>query len=316
MSDRFNSAGLVVGVLGLGVGAAGAITEVAALAVAAGVCALGAGVLAWCAGRPLQQITVPAAAATTGADGRAAMNGEPDHVRPQDTTTSARFEVDAATERTPAEHRSGDHATGHRAEHRATDDTAADVVASDQARADETGSTGPTPSANGAAPANSLNAGEDDDALVDADTGLFTEGYFKVAVEMRIAAARRRLRPVAVVLLDVVREVGSPDQRPGVPTSVSRSIRETLREADTASRLDDGRYALVLEDTPESGAIWTVERLRSRLVEAEPDHTVWAGVACYPAHAFDTAEILSQAEAALELAREWRQDRIEVATAD
>jgi two-component system cell cycle response regulator len=220
------------------------------------------------------------------------MNGEhAHHLRSQDTSQDT----------TPAPHVDVDGSTG------------------DAARAETARATPTDPAlavaANGTS-AGGLDAVEDDDALVDAETGLFTEGYFKVAVEMRIAAARRRLRPVAVVLLDVVREVGSSDQRPGVPTSVSRSIRETLREADTASRLDDGRYALVLEDTPESGAIWTVERLRSRLVEAEPDHTVWAGIACYPAHAFDTAEILSQAEAALELAREWRQDRIEVATAD
>jgi hypothetical protein len=43
--------------------------------------------------------------------------------------------------------------------------------------------------------------------------------------------------------------------------------------------------------------------------------TLWAGVACYPAHAFDAGEILTQADAALTAAREWRQDRIEVATA-
>ena len=43
---------------------------------------------------------------------------------------------------------------------------------------------------------------------------------------------------------------------------------------------------------------------------------MWAGVACYPAHAFDKDEILNQAKTALSQAREWRQDRIEVAQAD
>ena len=43
--------------------------------------------------------------------------------------------------------------------------------------------------------------------------------------------------------------------------------------------------------------------------------TLWAGIACYPAHGFDTNEILGQAEVALGSARDWPQDRIEVAEA-
>lgn len=154
------------------------------------------------------------------------------------------------------------------------------------------------------------------DSLMDRGTGLFSEGYFKVALDARIAAARRRLRPVSVVLVDVVQGLNTASQAVGDPLAVTRAIRATLREADTAARLNDGRFALVLEDTPENGAIWTIERLRTELVEDRPDHTVWAGVACYPAHAFDTAEILLQADQALMQAREWHQDRIEIASTD
>jgi hypothetical protein len=39
-------------------------------------------------------------------------------------------------------------------------------------------------------------------------------------------------------------------------------------------------------------------------------------VACYPAHAFDSAELMSQVRSALETAKEWKQDRIEVAAAE
>lgn len=153
--------------------------------------------------------------------------------------------------------------------------------------------------------------------LTDAMTGLFSEAYFDVALEARIAAARRRLRPVALVLLDAIRGLpSSEDTAPGDTELITAALRRTLREADTACRLDDGRFALVLEDTPENGAIWTVERIRTHLAESGTLHTVWAGVACYPAHAFDRDEILTQAQDALRLAKEWRQDRIEVATVD
>ncbi len=154
------------------------------------------------------------------------------------------------------------------------------------------------------------------DLLSDPETGLFSQAYFDVALEARIAAARRRLRPVALVLLDIVRGLAGEEAEPADAGLVTIALRRTLREADTACRLNDGHFALVLEDTPENGAIWTVERIRGHLVESGTIHTVWAGVACYPAHAFDRDEIMAQASEALRQAKEWRQDRIEVATAD
>jgi len=97
---------------------------------------------------------------------------------------------------------------------------------------------------------------------------------------------------------------------------VTGSIRQTLRDADTACRMSNGCFALILEDTPENGAVWTVERIRRNLTSRHGQHTLWAGVACYPAHAFSTDEILDQATVALASAREWKQDRIEIATAE
>ena len=154
-----------------------------------------------------------------------------------------------------------------------------------------------------------------DDTLTDPMTGLFSESFFQVALDSRIAAARRHLRPVAVILLDVVEGLGQGNPTPADAHVVAEGIRLTLRDADTACRLRSGHFALLLEDTPENGAIWTAERVRRRLIDLQPGLTMWAGVACYPAHAFSSDEIITAAEAALNSAREWRQDRIEVATA-
>ncbi len=153
------------------------------------------------------------------------------------------------------------------------------------------------------------------DTLTDPVTGLFSESFFDVTVDSRIAAARRHLRPVAVVLLEVVN--GLPDGEPNAvePELVAEAVRATLRDADTACRLRSGYFALLLEDTPENGAIWTVERVRRHLLTVQDRLTLWAGVACYPAHAFSANEIMTAAQGALESAKEWRQDRIEVATA-
>ena len=151
-------------------------------------------------------------------------------------------------------------------------------------------------------------------ALTDPATGLLNQEYFVVALESRIAAARRHLRPVAVGVIQAVdRQEG--DTRPNAaPVLVAEALRATLREADTLTHLQDGRFGVVLEDTTESGAISTMERLRLHLAENHPSLTLWVGVACYPAHALTAGELTDRAGTALIAARDWHQSRIEVAT--
>lgn len=164
----------------------------------------------------------------------------------------------------------------------------------------------PTP----AAPAG-LDLGDTSD-LADTETGLLGERYFIVTLDARIAAARRHLRPLALVLVEGAKS--SADQELNAKMT-AQIIRETLRDADTLCRLKSGQFAVLLEDTPENGAIWTVERIRRRLNEQIDDVTIWAGIACYPANGFDGPEVLDRARHALTQAREWQQDRTEVADA-
>ncbi|UDY34136.1 GGDEF domain-containing protein [Dermatobacter hominis] len=159
-------------------------------------------------------------------------------------------------------------------------------------------------------------AGSDTSALTDPESQLFSEAYFRVALQSRLASARRHLRPVSVCLMQVAQGQVEDASSSAPPARVADAIRETLREADIACRLDDGTFAAILEDTPENGAVWTVERTRRNLVSRSGPHTMWAGVACYPAHAFSGDELLEQARAALVAAQEWNQDRIEVAAVE
>jgi two-component system cell cycle response regulator len=166
-------------------------------------------------------------------------------------------------------------------------------------------------------PASVASAGEADRvALTDPSTELFSEAYFHVALESRLAAARRHLRPVSVALLRSVEGPAGDTVVAPPPTRLADAVRETIRDADIACRLDDGTFAVILEDTPENGAVWTAERIRRNLVSRHGSHTVWAGIACYPAHAFSSDELFRQASTALAAAQDWQQDRIEVAVSE
>jgi two-component system cell cycle response regulator len=151
-----------------------------------------------------------------------------------------------------------------------------------------------------------------DDPVHDPATGLPGSDFFDATLSSRVAAARRHLRPVAVVMVDV-------GERDGVRTDITilaDHLRLTLREADLACRLEgEAQFGLILDDTPENGAVWTVERFRRALAGGGCRVRLWAGIACYPAHAFDADELRARAGAALDAARQWHQDRIEVATA-
>jgi hypothetical protein len=144
------------------------------------------------------------------------------------------------------------------------------------------------------------------DPLRDDETGLLNEAYFRAALPNRVATARRVLRPISIVLVRF--------SEPSSARQVAFGLLDTLRESDSACRLDDGSVALILEDTPENGAVWTIERLRRLLTDQGSSTTVWAGVAAYPAHALEAPALLRLAECALADACQWLdQSRIEVA---
>ena len=116
-----------------------------------------------------------------------------------------------------------------------------------------------------------------------------------------------------MALFEVVDGLPDGPVIPSDPKVVTAMIRATLRTSDVAARMGDGAYGLMLEDTPEDGAVWAVERLRRSLGTKPGSRTVRAGVACYPGQALTPTDILDAARSAFAVAQEWPQDRIEVA---
>ena len=134
--------------------------------------------------------------------------------------------------------------------------------------------------------------------LRDPGSGLLNADYFAVTVPARVAVARRALRPLSVVLIQLTEA--------GVESWEGAAVvQRCLRASDTACQVDDDTIGLILEETPEDGALWTAERLRRDLEVAVPGATVCVGVATYPTHALDAAALLTSATSALEAATTW-----------
>ncbi|MGB1882002.1 MAG: hypothetical protein ACPHTD_14905, partial [Gammaproteobacteria bacterium] len=72
-----------------------------------------------------------------------------------------------------------------------------------------------------------LDIGDTSD-LADPDTGLLGERYFVVTLEARVAAARRHLRPLALVLVEAVTDAAGSANAVDAMLAAD-VIRETLR---------------------------------------------------------------------------------------
>jgi diguanylate cyclase (GGDEF)-like protein len=157
------------------------------------------------------------------------------------------------------------------------------------------------------------------EAVMDTASGLLAEQHFQVLVHKRLAAARRQLQPISIVMFEIdgLTEATTEDCNQGIGI-LGRVIVSTLRESDAACRIGRSAAAAILEDTSEAGAVWAAERIRGSLVhnEIEPEITVSAGIACYPSHALSAPELMERAGRALESARAQGRDRLEVATSD
>jgi diguanylate cyclase (GGDEF)-like protein len=139
--------------------------------------------------------------------------------------------------------------------------------------------------------------------LLDGETGLPDRHFFELALDGRVAAARRHLWPVTVVLLDVGLQAdadGDPESRGRALAAFAALLRQTLREADIACRLSGTTMGLILEDTAEEGGVWTAQRLQIALAkDVTRVRRLAAGVASYPSHGLRPEEVLNRAEQAL-----------------
>ncbi|HEY7105337.1 MAG TPA: diguanylate cyclase [Acidimicrobiia bacterium] len=156
---------------------------------------------------------------------------------------------------------------------------------------------------------------------IDPASGLIRERHLPVVLQQVIASARRKVQPVSVVFWEVDGLESAPSAaRDQALTALAAIAWRTMRESDAVFRIGDSVALGVLVDTAEPGALIVADRVRESLRQSPigDSLTVSAAIACYPSHALDPVELVSQAGQALEEARArgHRRDHVTIAPGD
>jgi len=161
-------------------------------------------------------------------------------------------------------------------------------------------------------------------ALTDGLTGLYNHAYFVGALKREVQRARRAGTRVSLAMFDLDNFKRINDSRghlegDRVLARTAALVREGLREADVAARYGGEEFAVVLPDTPRTGAFVVAERTRRRVEErvgrrrSGQSVTVSGGVASFPDDAAGPEELVQRADQALYRSKADGKNRITLA---
>jgi diguanylate cyclase (GGDEF)-like protein len=165
----------------------------------------------------------------------------------------------------------------------------------------------------------------EEDAKVDAKTGLFNVREFAAAMQTEVSRARRFGRPLALLMadLDYLRTINNTYGHlagDAVLTGIAEIFRENVREYDVPARFGGEEFSILLPETTSDEALDVAERIR-RAVESRTftastadkpiTATVSIGVACLPDDAADPTELIHAADVAVYAAKANGRNRVE-----
>ena len=158
-------------------------------------------------------------------------------------------------------------------------------------------------------------------------TGLFNRRYMEESLTREISAARRKSRPLGVAICDLNqftrfnatygRDAGDYALR-----EIAQLINKHIRASDIACRYGKDEIALILPEAPLEGVVMRTNQLREAIFALDLEHfgrrlekiSASFGVALFPHHGTSSGELLQQAALALASAREFGNNRVQVAS--
>jgi diguanylate cyclase (GGDEF)-like protein len=152
-------------------------------------------------------------------------------------------------------------------------------------------------------------------AITDALTGLPNRRLFNDRAEQTILRARRQGDRVAVMIIDLdrfkeVNDTLGHQSGDALLQEVARRLRRTLRESDTVARLGGDEFAVLLPSVEHAEAAQLVAAALAKAI-SEPigveglslDTEASIGIALFPDHGQDVAELLQRADVAMYTAK-------------
>lgn len=109
-------------------------------------------------------------------------------------------------------------------------------------------------------------------ASTDGLTGLLARPLFFQRLEDELKRIRRSRESLSLLLVDMdyFKNINNNyGQFTGdlILKAVARIINQSMRQTDTAGRVDGGQFGVILPDTPASGAYWVAERIRASVAK-------------------------------------------------
>lgn len=169
------------------------------------------------------------------------------------------------------------------------------------------------------------NAHLDSLAHIDSLTGLNNRRWADDLLASLLAQARRHRRPLGVLLCDVDHFKRVNDQfghaaGDEVLQAVARTIRQTLRESDSAARFGGEEFVVLLPETDAAGVAVVGEKIRCAIESLQLPGvgrcTISIGGATTPGGRTRPAELLQRADEALYDAKAQGRNRVRLADAE
>jgi diguanylate cyclase (GGDEF)-like protein len=149
-----------------------------------------------------------------------------------------------------------------------------------------------------------------EEARVDAKTGLFNARHFGEALNEELARATRFGRPLSVIIgdLDLLRNINSTYGHlagDAVLGGIADVIRAHIRDYDVAARLGGEEFAILLPETRRDEALEIARRIRESVastpfwastIEEHVSATLSIGVAAFPQDGTATTELVHAAD--------------------
>jgi len=149
-------------------------------------------------------------------------------------------------------------------------------------------------------------------ALTDALTGLHNARYMLIHLEQEISRARRSMRPVSVLGLDLdnfkpINDTFGHQQGDQVLRELGQIFISQVRDYDVVCRYAGDEFIIILPDSDKQEAMETAQRIKDAVDAYDPGFHhdqpvrvgVSVGVATFPADGTDVRSLISEADAAM-----------------